>query len=78
MIKIYRLGHETSQYYSKIFYLADTLPTALGTIWERDLNLLFSELEWNGICQKSKKVVEGYEGENHSTENPPSLLSDGI
>ena len=44
IIKISERGHEPSRYYYKIFCQA-TLPTALRTIWEEDLNLSFNELE---------------------------------
>lgn len=60
IIKIFGLGHDASQYYSKIFCQATKCPTALKAIWERDLTISVNELEWNRICQKSKKTVKKY------------------
>lgn len=45
IIKIFGLGHESSQYYSNNFCQANTLPTTLKTIWEKYLNFSFSECE---------------------------------
>lgn len=45
-----------SFYYSKVFYLANTVPNALKIAWEWDLSLSLSVQEWKGICWNSQKM----------------------
>lgn len=57
IIKSYGKGHEAAVYYSMMIQTLGNGPiSALQKTWERDLNLTFSDEEWNRIC-RSVKVV---------------------
>ncbi len=57
IIKSYGKGHEAAVYYSMMMQTLGNGPIiALQKAWERDLNLAFSDEEWNRIC-KNVKVV---------------------
>ena len=52
IIKNLGKGHEAAVYYSMLIQTLGNGPmSALRKTWERDLNLTFSEEDWNKICK---------------------------
>lgn len=54
--KVFGAGHEASVYYRMLLSTSDPNGVSLKTSWEKDLNLIITEEEWDAILKNVKKV----------------------
>lgn len=57
ILKIAQSNHSVSKYYSKIIQQHGSILVILKSIWEKDLKMSCINLDWNKICQNTKKNI---------------------